>query len=530
MSWMRWRLAVDLLLEMGRISRGNMGRDEALKRIADLVLAQMDFQAVAILLIEESARSAYVAASSASCGLNVIVPEDMLLRLTPDCLIQRVIEKPSAILETARGCEDPVLGEIRFDRLLAVPMASGEGASGVILAAIEGKRRIDGEILTAVAAQVDMIASKAHLIESLSEAEERYRALMENASDLVFVLDDGGRFLYVNGRAMDLLGYEPSEMIGRYFGEFVTPDSWASTVSSVKNAARNKERFVNYRWLVEGKAGQVLTLDVRATLLYQGYRVSRHQGIARAPSSEDLLREELSKRDEELSKSRVREERMRDYLALANAIQEEERSRIARDLHDGPVQMLVALRRRLDLLRLGLPQVCKDSRDLLAETDELLDRATRDIRDFCRSLRPPVLDDFGLISACEWLADQADREGVRVTLSVSGKVERFGRDVETGIFRIAQEALSNAMKHSGASEIEMRLDYLENSVRLQVKDNGKGFELPQSPGVLVRAGQMGLVGMYERAEILNAEIMLDSKPGQGTILTVIVPTSTKPQK
>ena len=102
----------------------------------------------------------------------------------------------------------------------------------------------DPEFVMAVASQAAMIASKAALIENLKQSEERYHMLMENAGDLVFVLDRGGRFLYVNSQSMDMLGYKPEELCGRYFGEFVTPESWATTVSTLKNAVRNRQKHI----------------------------------------------------------------------------------------------------------------------------------------------------------------------------------------------------------------------------------------------------------------------------------------------
>jgi len=527
-----WKAGTELLLEMGRITRGNLTRDEALKRITQLLIESFPIHAVSIMLYDSSLRSVHVSASVARSDDALIVSPDITLKVNPDSVIWEAICNPHAPLILEKGVFDSVLGLVANRWSAVVPMKSGEEVTGVMILAKKDSvpaLGADREILMSVASQAALIASKASLMESLRQAEERYHMLMENAGDMVFVLDGGGRFLYVNSRCKDLLGYEPQELLGKYFGEFVSPESWARTVSAVKAAASKKEKYVEYSWLITRKDGTIATLDVRGSLFYHGYEVSRHQGIARDTSRESRLEEELKKRGQELDKSKSREETMREYLSVANIAQEEERARIARELHDGAIQYLVALRRRFDLFKREYvgkgraPGQERSSNNLLDEIDLLLDRVTSDLREFARNLRPPVLDDFGLISACEWLADQAEKEGIRVDFSVKGELGRLPRDVEASVFRIAQEALANSVKHSGASLIEFSLIFKDAWLEVTVKDNGKGFEPPKSPGSLVRAGQMGLVGMYERAELLGASLNLESGRGQGTTLTLLVP-------
>ena len=212
---------------------------------------------------------------------------------------------------------------------------------------------------------------------------------------------------------------------------------------------------------------------------------------------------------------------------VADLAQEEERARIARELHDGAIQYLVALRRKLDLLEktLSAEQACGDSaKGLIRDMDSLLDVTIADLREFAGNLRPPVLDDFGFVSACGWLCDQAEREGFRVTFDVSGAVREIPREAEALVFRIVQEGLSNAVKHSGADLIELKLRFEDEALNIEIRDNGKGFDPPKAAqGSLVAAGQMGLVGMFERAELLGASLEISSEPGRGTLLTMEVP-------
>lgn len=521
-----WKAGTLLLLEMGRITRGNLTRDESLEDIARLILKSVPIDAVAILLYEPSSRSAYVASSVAHDDL--LISSDITLRLDSDsCLIESAL-KPFSPLVLAKGYNDSVLGKFEYSSAAIVPMTLGEEVTGFLILARKDDVpffQTGTEFIMAIGSQVAMIAAKSALIENLNQSEERYHMLMENAGDLVFVLDRGGRFLYVNSRSVQMLGYHPEELCGKYFGEFVTPESWARTVSTVKHAAQNREKHIEYSWAIQAKSGRMTNLDVRASLVYQGFELFRHQGIARDTFTEKRLQEEIEKRDKALDLSRNREETMREYLSVADLAQEEERSRIARELHDGAIQHLVALRRRLDLLEktLRLPELPDNSRNLFLDIDLLLDEAISDLREFARNLRPPVLDDFGFVSACEWLCDQAEEEGFRVKFRVSGNIQELSREVEASVFRIVQEGLSNAVKHSGASLIELNLGFEDNTLKIYLRDNGKGFDPPQAPGSLVRAGQMGLVGMFERAELLGASVEITSEPGNGTSLRVVIP-------
>lgn len=534
-----WKAGTYLLLEMGRIIRGNLTRDQALDRIARLILDSFDIDAVAILLYEPSSKSAYVVSSVGKQDL--LVSPDITLRVdSGSCLMQSALSPYRPIIIT-KGYKDSVLGILEFSFAAIVPMTLGQEVTGFMLLARQGDVpffQADPEIIMAVATQAAMIASKAALIESLKQSEERYHMLMENAGDLVFVLDRGGRFLYVNSQSVDMLGYRPEELCGRYFGEFVTPESWATTVASLKNAVRNRKKHIEYSWVIQRKDGHMVKLDVRASLLYQGFELLHHQGIARDTSTEKRLWEEIEKRDKALDVSRTREERMREYLSVADLAQEEERARIARELHDGAIQYLVALRRKLDLLERTLSHNQSHDRsreqapddnvqELLTDMDSLLDETIADLREFARNLRPPVLDDFGFVSACEWLCDQAEREGFRVVFDVTGSVRELPREIEALVFRIVQEGLSNAVKHSGANLIELKLGFEDDLLRIEIRDNGKGFDPPQAaPASLVAAGQMGLVGMFERAELLGASIQISSELGRGTLLSVVVPTGS----
>ncbi len=514
----------DILLELGRIAQEEGARDESLRMVAETLLESLSTDALAVLLYEPSFRSAYVAASVGKTDA-VLVQSDITLRVTSGSSLHQAAERPDKPLIVPPDLGDPVLGSAGGMTAIVAPMVCGGKVSGFLLLGSTDRRKLlqnDADLLMAVAAQVSLLARVLGLGESLAESEERYRMLTETAAGLAFVLDQGGRFLYVNHGGKDVLGYDSDEMVGRYFGEFVTPESWARTTAAIKDAVSRQSKYVEYEWVAQRRDGTEVTLTVEASLSYQGFELHRHQGVARDQLSERVLKEELQKTGEELSAVRSREGRMREYLEVASMAQEQERARIAREIHDGAVQYLVAMRRRLDLLRKDLSRKGFGS-DTTKELDSLLDKATTDLRQFARNLRPPILDDFGLVSACEWLADQTAKEGIKVVFSPAGDLRRLKSEIEVSAFRIIQEALSNVVKHSGATSAEVMLDFQPRTLLVTITDNGKGFAVDDSPGSLGRGGQMGLVGMFERAELMGASLNLDSKPGAGTRLAVEIP-------
>ncbi len=217
---------------------------------------------------------------------------------------------------------------------------------------------------------------------------------------------------------------------------------------------------------------------------------------------------------------RQRQDSLRSYARQVTQAQEDERLRIARELHDETAQELVQVVRKLELLR-GAAEP-----GLAPPIDELLN-VTRSIvqavRRYSRDLRPSVLDDLGLLAALEMAADDANSLlGGGARLTVSGKPYRLDPTVELALFRIAQEALRNVEKHAEARSATIKLDFNDSRVRLSVSYDGRGFSPPQDVSYLAHAGKLGLVGMKERAELVGGRFELRSAPGKGTQVVVAV--------
>jgi signal transduction histidine kinase len=215
---------------------------------------------------------------------------------------------------------------------------------------------------------------------------------------------------------------------------------------------------------------------------------------------------------------------MHDYIAAMTQGQEEERRRLARELHDETVQALVALGHQVEMAQKLLSSDPQQAAGRLAEVQVLLADTVEGIRRFSRDLRPIYLEDLGFLPALEMLAREADRQGgLRVHLVTDGLVRRLPPDLELAAYRIAQEALNNVTQHAGAANAWVEVRFESSRLILAVRDDGQGFEAPDLPDALARQGRFGLMGIQERAMLYGGQMALRSAPGGGTEVTVKLP-------
>jgi two-component system sensor histidine kinase UhpB len=210
---------------------------------------------------------------------------------------------------------------------------------------------------------------------------------------------------------------------------------------------------------------------------------------------------------------RLEAERRRAGSAALRA-QEEERARVARDLHDEVNQSLTGLLLRLEAVREAAPPELEPE---LAETRSLANQAMQELLSLARQLRPTALDDLGLAAAIGGQVEQLDRSGLAAELSTEGDFSDLDDDVQLVVYRVAQEAITNAARHSEAQRIAVNLRRTERGVELTVADDGRGFAFEQSERGL------GIGGMRERALLIGAELTIESRPGHGTTVRLSVP-------
>ena len=348
--------------------------------------------------------------------------------------------------------------------------------------------------------------------ERARESDERFRLLVEGVNDYaILMLDPAGHVLSWNLGAHRITGYERAEILGKHFSIFY-PDQEVSAGKperALALAARDG------RWEEEGrrvrKDGSQFWASVLMTALHD---------------SEGNLRG-FSKVTRDVTERKRAEESLRDLSSRLLNAQDEERRRLARELHDSTAQVLSALSLNLALLEhTADPELSGQAAKALAESQKLADQASREIRTFSYLLHPPLLDQAGLDQALRWYIDGfAQRTKIEVALEIlPPEFDRLPAEVETALFRIVQECLTNIYRHSGSSIAEVRLVRDSSEVRLGVRDRGKGLlggsskwddESPVGTGV-------GIRGMRERVRQLGGSITFATAQ-PGTVTEVVLP-------
>jgi signal transduction histidine kinase len=206
---------------------------------------------------------------------------------------------------------------------------------------------------------------------------------------------------------------------------------------------------------------------------------------------------------------------LEDYLGALTDAQEEERARLARELHDETVQTLIALSQRAQMIQRALVSDPDRAAERLTELRTMIGEAVEEVRRFSRALRPLYLEELGLVPALEMLAREAG-----AVFWINGSTRRLVGDQELALYRIAQEALSNAQRHAQARQTNMSLTFVEEGVTLRVQDDGTGFPVPDRFTDLARSGHFGLLGMHERAQRAGGRLTISSAAGHGTVVEV----------
>ena len=220
------------------------------------------------------------------------------------------------------------------------------------------------------------------------------------------------------------------------------------------------------------------------------------------------------------------QQNLRSYVTAITTGQEDERRRLARGLHDGAVQALIALDQRVQLTQLTVKKTAPDADDRLAEIRHMIAALIEDVRRAVRALRPIYLEDLGLLPALEMLTHDLEKTaGLHATFASAGAAARLTPEREIAVYRFAQEALSNVARHAGAKMVRVSAAFGAGEFVLCVQDDGKGFTAPERVSDLAAAGHYGLMGMQERAELIGGRLNIQSAPGSGATVELRVPLS-----
>jgi PAS domain S-box-containing protein len=363
-----------------------------------------------------------------------------------------------------------------------------------------------GEV-TAVLGVSRNVTERRKMEEAVRESEANFRALAENAMDgIIIVTGENAQFVYANKAAMDMSGYPSDEILQHSLWDILMPEMHKEARATFqRRMAGDPTVPKRYETFAVRRDGQRIPVDVSiARTVWRG--------------NPALL---AIARDVSLQK-KLEEERARLAASLLD-IQENERQEISSMLHDHLGQLLTLT--RLELGSVGSYDV--GSKKSISNAIARLDEALGSVRRLAVSLRPPILDDLGIEVALETLTEEfADGSSIQTSFTHTGPKPALGNAEETCLYRVLQEALTNAAKHSEATRIDVRLRATAGEVCLEIHDNGEGFDVEAK----THDRGIGFIGMRERLSRCGGSLQISSEKGKGTTILAQIPRTVSPRQ
>ena len=375
----------------------------------------------------------------------------------------------------------------------------------------------DGAITHFLAIKEDFTVQK-RTEEALRDSEARYRALVETTCDWVWEVDANVRYTHVSPRVRDLLGYTPEEVIGRTPFDLMPPEEARRVMAVFASIAAHRRPFIALENTNLHKLGRLVVLETSGAPIFgpngefRGYR-----GVDR----------DITERKKAEEGARASREQLRSLARRLQAVREEERTRLAREIHDVLAQELTCLKLDITWLHRRLDHPLDDpERKVLQEELSVMtgitNRTIESVQRIATELRPVVLDSLGLCAAVEWEARQFEtRSGIPCVAFVPDEQIELDRERATALFRILQESLTNVARHADATRVEVRLERRSPHTILTICDNGRGIPADK----LNDPYSVGLLGMRERALLLGGEFEILAGDASGTTIQVRLPLS-----
>ncbi|MFP3896787.1 MAG: cache domain-containing protein [Anaerolineales bacterium] len=350
--------------------------------------------------------------------------------------------------------------------------------------------------------------------------------------------ESGARTIKSEGETV-VVGYAPIQM-GRLASSLFADPSWQDwgllTSESWSDLVAPLQPYI--RWMLI-LLGLLVTLPIGilawnsgriaaplSTLVEQTGRVASGDFDTRVSIDQGPLelRELEAAFNSMVQQLRESQRQNQNYVVSVLNSQEEERKRIARELHDETAQALIVLGRQIEMIQEMIQN--EEIQEELESLRDTVDQTLEGVRRFTRDLRPPLLEELGLPRTLEILGDRLDREQpFTVDVSIIGEPYPLLAEVELGLYRLAQEGLNNVRRHARATHANLTLTYAQEAVILKVSDDGVGFEVPSDQKELAKSGGLGLMGIHERARLFGGQASINSTPGEGTTVRVEIPLS-----
>ena len=342
--------------------------------------------------------------------------------------------------------------------------------------------------------------------EALRQSEERHRIIIQTAMDGFWMVDLGGRLLEVNETYCRMSGYSYQELLAMNVADLDANETKKEIAAHIKQIRSQGETRFETRH--RRKDGSIFDVEVSSK-----YRFVYGGGF------EVFLRDITDRKQSEIALKKS-EDRLRALSAHIQSVREEERVNIAREIHDDLGQLLTGLKMDLSwILRHTNPNQ-SELKEKAQAMGQLIDQTVQTVRRISTELRPRILDDFGLVAALEWQAEEFTKKtGITCGFGTTGGELDLKPDLSIAVFRIFQEALTNVARHSRATKVEASLKKDAKGLVLKIMDNGKGIS---EEGIL-QSNSFGLVGMRERALILGGTVTIKGRKEKGTTIILRLP-------
>lgn len=371
-------------------------------------------------------------------------------------------------------------------------------------------RGADGKAYRILGAMTD-ITSQKEKETALRRSEQKYKILFENSPMPLWMFEhESRRFVDVNKAAIHRYGYTKDEFLKMTIND-IRPGGEVERLDSFL-PARNREGVANagiWRHIKKDKT-EILVEVFSHDTLYDGRLVRLVLPI-------DVT--EKIRAEEELLKSR---EDIRNLAKHLEEVREEERTGIAREIHDELGQQLTVLKMDVSWLNKRVTPQDEKIKERFGEMEKVIDETVKTIRRISSELRPSVLDNLGIIAALEWQSNEFEnRTGIVTRFTADETSINLPVKTANGVFRIFQESLTNIARHANATEADVTVNFRDGTIVLEIKDNGNGFSREK----VAAKKTLGILGMTERALLLNGKCNITSKPGKGTLVEVIIPVT-----
>lgn len=416
---------------------------------------------------------------SATEALRIIKEKQLTV---PFIMVTGTVSEEFAASIIGAGADDYILK----DRMTRLPSA--------ITAAVK-KRNIEKEKMKA--------------LQELQESEEKYRNLFERNLAGVYQTTTDGKILSCNDAMARILGYDSHDELEKQnaYNFYFSRQERDNVIARL----RREKQLSNYESVMRRIDGnRVYTIE----------NISLHINESSGDEIIEGIMIDISDRKKNENELLAKNEQLRDLSEHLQNVREQERTRIAREIHDELAQQLTLIKMDITSLQKKLPNIDQMTTEKLEGLRAMVDESVKSVRKISSQLRPSILDDMGLSAAIEWqLTDFGKRSGIITHINTLKEELPLPDMIRTGLFRIVQESLTNVARYANAKHVNVNLQHKNNELLLSISDDGSGFDVNN----VTAKKTFGLLGMKERAAMMKGRYMIETAPGKGTTVIVSIP-------